>query len=175
MPQRYFSNPESFWSKTVKRGECQEWVGTTDRKGYGVFEERVDGKRRVALAHRRSYELTTGEIPEGMLICHRCDNPPCVNPSHLFVGSHMDNFQDMLDKGRGVRRTLRGENHGMARLTWEDVQRIRQLYTPGVRMRGVGAVAAEYGVTRQLIRFIVIRKLWKYPPEEWDVAPYKWT
>jgi len=175
MPQRYFSNPETFWSKTVRRGECQEWIGTIDRKGYGVFEERVDGNRHVALAHRRAYELTTGAIPPGMLICHKCDNPPCVNPAHLFVGSHKDNTRDMLEKWRGVHRPLRGENHGMARLTWEEIQEIRATHPqplPGEKLVGIRVTAAKYGVTRQLIRLIATYRLWKYPPEEWHVEPY---
>lgn len=79
-------------------GKCWCWKGQTDRKGYGRIWR--DGKRRQA--HRVSYELIFGPIPDGMQVCHKCDNPPCVRPSHLFLGTQSDNMKDCTNKGRNV-------------------------------------------------------------------------
>lgn len=89
---------EKFWAKVDKNssGGCWEFK-TKLTTGYGQIEHR--GK--VSLAHRVSWEIHVGKIPEGMFVCHRCDNPPCVNPEHLFLGSHSDNMKDMYSKGRG--------------------------------------------------------------------------
>lgn len=85
-----------FWSRCARVGECLEWQGYRMPNGYG----HVAFLGRMRLAHRVAYELTHGPIPEGMLVCHRCDNPPCTDPEHLFLGTHSDNVQDMLRKGR---------------------------------------------------------------------------
>jgi hypothetical protein len=92
---------QRFWAK-VKIGAadaCWEWQGFRLPKGYGTIGVggRAGGKQ---LAHRVSYELEYGLIPEGLLVCHSCDNPPCVNPKHLYVGSYADNLTDMHRKGR---------------------------------------------------------------------------
>lgn len=83
-------------SKVATGPGCWTWTGATDRHGYGVA---WDG-RRTARAHRLVWELLIGAIPEGMELCHHCDNPPCVRPSHLFVGTHVANFRDAQRKGR---------------------------------------------------------------------------
>lgn len=87
---------ERFWSKVDKSGDCWEWVGYLNEKGYGKF--RLNNK--LQRAHRISYALKYGAIPEGMLVCHRCDNPKCVNPEHLFIGTTTDNARDSISKGR---------------------------------------------------------------------------
>ena len=88
-----------FWAKVDKSGDCWSWTGAKINWGYGQF--RV-GKDHM-LAHRCSYEHATGEtIPDGMMVCHRCDVPACVNPAHLFLGTAKDNMQDMLTKGRNA-------------------------------------------------------------------------
>lgn len=90
---------QRFWDKVDRRGpqDCWEWTAAKDARGYG----RVGSKRpRTELAHRVAYRLTKGEIPSGMLVCHSCDNPPCCNPEHLFVGTDADNNKDMHTKGR---------------------------------------------------------------------------
>jgi hypothetical protein len=91
---------ERFWAKVRKSSGCWEWVGARFDSGYGAFKRRVDGEWKQQRAHRVAYELAVRPIPNGMLVCHRCDNPPCCNPLHLFLGSGTDNQQDMIQKGR---------------------------------------------------------------------------
>jgi hypothetical protein len=87
----------NFWPRIQKTEGCWLWMGWTIRRGYGQI---TLAKKRI-LTHRLSYTLAYGEIPEGMLVCHKCDTPRCVNPSHLFLGTPLDNARDMVAKGRG--------------------------------------------------------------------------
>jgi hypothetical protein len=93
---------DRFISKVKKKPSgCWEWQGTMKKNGYGIFQDRTrEGSGKQLQAHRFSFEIFHGEIPPGLLVCHHCDNPKCVNPEHLFLGTHKDNTQDMIRKGR---------------------------------------------------------------------------
>lgn len=97
-PERHRPAPvDRFWARVDKSGECWVWTGAALPAGYGRWK----GAHRLVYAHRFSWELANGPIPDGMLVCHRCDNPPCVRPDHLFLGTPTDNIRDMNAKGRG--------------------------------------------------------------------------
>ena len=100
---------------------CWEWTAGKEPKGYGTFY--LEGKTRRV--HRLSYRIFKGDTPEGMCVCHRCDNPGCVNPDHLFLGTNQDNVADRDAKGRQAR--LRGDCNGMSKLTQRDVELIHLL------------------------------------------------
>ena len=87
---------ERFWNKVDKTDDCWNWTASKNIQGYGYF--RFDGKMRKA--HRMAWLLVNGEIPDGMCVCHTCDNPGCVNPIHLWLGTNQDNMDDMNNKGR---------------------------------------------------------------------------
>jgi len=87
---------ERFWPKVDKTGDCWLWTGWRNDEGYGYIRD----VGRIVRAHRASYELTQGAIPEGMMVLHKCDNPPCVRPDHLRLGTNGDNMIDMYSKGR---------------------------------------------------------------------------
>lgn len=109
-----------FWAKVDKSGDCWEWTAFRDGFGYGQIS--VDGKK--VGAHRLVYEMEVGPIPADMCVLHYCDNPPCVNPKHLFIGTRSDNARDRELKGRG--RKSDGENNPNATLTERDVACIRR-------------------------------------------------
>ena len=103
---------QRFWRQVARGepGDCWRWLGGT-RKGYGRFKL----KGRMVTAHRHAYELEVGPIPDGLFVLHECDNPSCVNPRHLFLGTQLDNIRDRDKKGRHV--ACHGERHGEAKLT----------------------------------------------------------
>lgn len=115
---------------------CVEWTRSVNRHGYG----QINAQGRRLLAHRAAYEVAFGPVPAGRLVLHRCDNPRCLRPSHLFAGTPRDNVDDMIAKGRGRWRGGRGERHASAKLTAEAVREIRA-------SSELGTVLAErYGV-----------------------------
>jgi HNH endonuclease len=148
---------DRFWSYVDRRGadECWPWTGSCT-KGYGTL--RIGG--RGAQAPRLSWEIHCGPIPGGMWILHHCDNPPCVNPAHLFLGTVDDNNNDKIQKGR--QRGAVGDRNGMAKLTEAQVREIRVTYVKGDPQFGCRALSRQYGVSPTVIRRIVTRVLWKH-------------
>ena len=143
-------------------GNCWTFDGTIDSKGYGHIYDR--GLKGAAFAHRRFYEAFVGHIPDDMCVCHRCDNPSCVNPKHLFLGSQSDNILDAVNKNRW----RDGERSNLSKLTWPKVREIRRRYKGNARYnRGPTQqeLAEEYGVSRHGISMIVRHKSWKVDHE----------
>ena len=144
-----------FWSYVEKSEDgCWLWIGGTTRFGYGIFQLR---KQTVA-AHRYSYFLEHGELPEGAFVCHSCDVPPCVNPAHLFAGTAGDNNSDRDNKGRHV--ALVGEANGFAKLTEESVRELRRLHATGDF--SYAELGRRYGVTYQAVCNAVQKRTWKH-------------
>jgi hypothetical protein len=112
-----------FWSKVKKTKSCWLWTASTNIQGYGKIGIGYRGQGFVA-AHRLSWEIHNGPIPKGMCVLHKCDNPLCVNPSHLWLGTNTDNLKDMAKK----RRSCIGEKNARAKLTQKQVDKIRTLY-----------------------------------------------
>lgn len=127
---------------------CWEWKGAKNADGYGM----VKVNRRMVRAHRRVYEQEHGPIPPGLFVCHTCDNPPCCNPAHLFIGTNAENLADMRAKGRNrVPEPMRGERHPIAKLTLAQQECIRQERALGASLRALGR---KYGVSNQRIHII---------------------
>ena len=138
------------------KGGCLIWKGSKSPYGYGIILRERQGKRRGHFTHRFAYELANGPIPKGLNVCHKCDNPLCCNPQHLFLGTHSDNNRDMNQKGRNVR----GEKQGHAKLTAKIVIAIRHRYEAGgVTLKSLGS---EFGIHFSTISNIVRRKTWKH-------------
>ncbi len=131
---------------------CWLWTAGVDGAGYGCISE--DITRRILSAHRVSWELHKGLIPDGQRVLHRCDNPPCVNPDHLFLGTQKENVQDCKTKGRLNR--ARGEKQGLAKLTENQIIAIRQ------SIKNLGLTALEYGISRSTVSAIRNKKTWKH-------------
>src|SRR3990167_41875 len=145
---------------TVKpETKCWVWNGAVAGNGYGQTYK----KGKVIYAHRLSYELFFGEVEKGLFVCHRCDNPPCVNPEHLFLGTNADNVDDRNKKGR----TAKGEHCGLSKLTEKQVTKIRSLYIP-IRGRYHNGkitkktLASKFKVSEKNIEKILSNKTWKY-------------
>lgn len=169
-----------FWKYVKKGSSCWEWQGGR-HNNYGFFSFDL----QTVGAHRFSWMLHNGPIAPDLFVCHSCDNPPCVNPAHLFLGTLADNFRDMFEKGRNAKgdktvyrmypelkmrgdkspsrlhpeRLPRGEKHGMARVTADQVRVIRKRCEAGEKQRDV---AADYGITQTAVYYIVHRKNWAH-------------
>lgn len=143
-----------FWSR-VRPAEsgCWEWTGQLSNTGYGEFP---NGNRRKVWAHRMAFAMCVGPIPAGMFVLHSCDNPRCINPSHLSLGTPRDNVNDMIRKGRMPDRS--GEGNGRARLS---VAQVREIVERRARGDSVRRMAQEYGVGITTIRNIYLGETWK--------------
>lgn len=148
-----------FWSKVDRSGECWLWMGSRHQHGYGRMRvgSRRDGSRRLELATHIVWELTNGPISEGMWVLHHCDNPPCVRPEHLFLGTHAENMYDMIAKGRARHPSLPGESCGHAKLTEAAALLIRARVAAGEMQK---TLAAEFGVSRATVCLVVGGKRW---------------
>lgn len=150
---------ERFWACVNKSGGHWIWSGTLTDRGYGRLKFKVDGKHRYFKAHRLSWQIHYGPVPEGLQVLHHCDIPACVNPACLFLGTHQDNMADMLAKGRAAHqngKVMRGENNRSAKLTALDV--IEILADPG----SYSGIATRYGISPTTVVLIKQRQTWRH-------------
>lgn len=154
-----------FWTKIDKRGpdECWPWKLATGPRGYGIFmisRSKRTGRVKSMTASRYSWILHNGPIPKregaaALHVCHHCDNPPCVNPAHLFLGTNAENQADKHRKGRCAIRLSNG-----AKLTWEDVREIRAFQGPRK------SLMAKFGIAPMTVSNIILRRSWQNDPNE---------
>ncbi len=169
---RYMRIIDRFFDGIGKRlpNGCIIWSGRKDRCGYGRIRIGSPATELKEIgAHRVSYEYFINDAPEHMKVCHHCDNPSCINPLHLFLGTQKDNMVDMVKKGRHARRGnsgggnrkthRRGEEHHQAKITKDVVKEIRQRAASGERHSDLGK---EFGVCTSHISKIVVKKYWKH-------------
>lgn len=158
---------EHFWKYVNKTETCWNWTGSKTR-GYGHYS--LSGKQYRT--HRLMWEVVNGAIPDGMVICHKCDNPSCVNPDHLFIGTQADNIADCIAKGRSSKYMHKGvgagepkppyaigEHKPNAKLTENDVREIKRLWSNGLKMP---IIAKQFGVNRSAVRQIIKGITWKH-------------
>ena len=177
------NTPEKFWSRVDKTGDCWNWTGPkVGRTNYGKLSWHGKDYR----AHRLAWELTNGPIPEGLCVLHKCDNPSCVRPDHLWLGTFDDNNKDMARKGRSAlgkrnghsthpdsypkgdahysrqqpERVLRGEKHSRAVFTEDQVREIRNTYSSG--NTSAAKLAKHYGVSVYAVYAVIRRWNWKH-------------
>lgn len=162
MPPIYAPIEERFRKAIQKDSEsgCWNWMGSKGQNGYGFIYWNGKNWR----AHRLSFAIHNGPIPSGKFVCHKCDNPRCVNPDHLFAGTPRDNWLDALSKRRGFivstcgkRADGSGEQNGSAKLTWVQVVCIRAEREAGEKQ---SVLAERYGISRTQVHNIVHRKKW---------------
>jgi hypothetical protein len=169
MARKIIPLADRFWAKVDKSAgpeACWLWTGAMYRDGYGSFGIQTSTRKSFPRrAHRVSWELTSGEtIPDGIHVCHRCDNPACVNPAHLFLGTRSDNMKDCIKKGRDRARThpetrpLGSKNH-FATLTESDIPKIRAMLAGGTSRK---EIAKRFGVQDAAISKIALGKTWRH-------------
>ena len=151
--RKKFSLQERFWNKVLKKSkkDCWIWNGYKDSSGYGLL---TISKGRREGAHRASWIVHFGEIKNNLHVLHHCDNPSCVNPKHLFLGTNNDNIADRIKKGR----TREGEKNANAKLTYESANIIRELYEN--RNLSQTSLAKEFCLCTATINHIIRNKIW---------------
>lgn len=149
MVARFLSNVDQLASD-----QCWNWRGIDNSNGYRRFSY----KDQHRLAHRVAYEIFFGPIPEGMNVCHRCDNRKCVNPEHLWLGTQSDNLSDAVAKGRMRLPDTSGARNGNTALTWEKVRAIREMHGRGIRKFHI---AKLFGVSASTVGNITNHETWK--------------
>lgn len=154
-PNRPKLKPDDLWLRVAIGDGCWEWTGPRGTKGYGLIQ--IAGVSHAT--HRLSWELKHGLIPDGLCILHRCDNPPCVRPSHLFLGTPGDNNRDTSAKGRNKY----GEAHGRSKLTIDQAVAIRSRRLAG---ESVSSLSREFDIARGVVRQIAAGTLWRRAIEE---------
>lgn len=150
--------------KYIKCPDCWIWIGAKNGKGYGSTW--IGNK--VALAHRAMFEVHNGPIPPGMLVCHRCDNPACINPEHLFLGTNSDNLQDSKRKGRQNLNRAKGSSASKAKLTENQVL---YAYNSVLKGKTMVSIAKELAVQKQTIHAIARRNTWCHITKDLPNAP----
>jgi hypothetical protein len=146
-----------FLAKIKVCGECHEWTGYLDIGGYGKLKHQGKWFR----ANRLAYELFNGPIPDGLFICHRCDNAACVNPKHLYAGTHEQNMRDAAERKRhfrGNKPDRRGELNPKAKLNSKSVRIIRERLSAGAKQK---EIAAEYSISRGTVGGIKSGRIWR--------------
>jgi hypothetical protein len=145
---------ESF-EKNVVRSEhgCWEWTGSKQSNGYGRMGLSIKGRRLIP--HRVSWMIHNGEIPPGLFVCHKCDNPPCCKPEHLFLGDSRANSKDKYDKNRG----MLGDTHVSSKLTSHQVIEIKKLLKEDITHE---SIAKKFNIGRGCITAIALKRNWKH-------------
>ncbi len=147
-----------FWSKVNKSANCWNWKPSTGTRGYGIFRKVHDRTRYFIRAHRAAFMLNYDTaIPEGYYICHKCDNPTCARPNHLFMGLPKDNSLDMVAKKRSVRKL--GSQHGRSKLMENDIVIIRTRISTG---ENSSSISKDFPVSARMIRRIREGRNWKH-------------
>lgn len=172
MPRKLIPISIRFWSKVDHRSpaECWPWIASKNNCGYGqITLKQANGRWVRASAHKLSYELTHGPVPNGLCVLHYCDNPACVNPSHLWLGTMRDNNDDCMKKGRHKYSKnpprcppslkARGSRHGIAKLTESAVLDIRAKLAKGATMR---SICKETGMSMSSIADVRDRVTWRH-------------
>lgn len=137
-----------YYSTPIPECGCHIWMGSVDKDGYG----KIYYKNRHDKAHRVSYKLSYGDIQDGLMVCHKCDTPSCINPAHLFLGTPLDNNKDRTLKNRGIK----GSRVGVSKLSDDLVRLIRADQRPQTH------IAKDYGVSQSSISAIKLGKTWKH-------------